>query len=107
MASFDRVVTRRAPLLVVLWLAALAFAVPCAAQQSQPPQPQAPQGPGINSQVNLVNLFVTVRDKNKKIVPNLQQQDFRVFEDGQEQKIACFSKEVSRPIPLALLLATP
>lgn len=72
-----------------------------------PAMPQEPvKGGTIKSQVSLVNLFATVRDKNKRIVPNLKQEDFRVSEDSQEQKIAFFSKEVALPITLALLLDT-
>jgi VWFA-related protein len=64
------------------------------------------QGPTIRTQVNLVNLFVTVRDKSKHIVTDLKQEDFKVSEDGQPQQIAFFSKEVTLPITLALLLDT-
>jgi VWFA-related protein len=73
-----------------------------------PAMPQEPsvQGGTIKSQVSLVNLFATVRDKNKRIVPNLKQEDFRISEDNQDQKIAFFSKEVALPITLALLLDT-
>jgi VWFA-related protein len=73
-----------------------------------PALPQDPQvqGPTIRTQVNLVNLFVTVRDKNKRIVTDLKQQDFKLAEDGQDQQIAFFSKEVTLPITLALLLDT-
>jgi VWFA-related protein len=73
-----------------------------------PAMPQEPvvQGGTIKSQVSLVNLFATVRDKNKRIVPNLKQEDFRISEDNQEQKIAFFSKEVALPITLALLMDT-
>lgn len=71
-----------------------------------PVLPQEPQGPTIRTQVNLVNLFVTVRDKNKRIVTDLKQQDFKIAEDGQDQQIAFFSKEVTLPITLALLLDT-
>src|SRR5215471_9140217 len=71
-----------------------------------PQQPAPPQGPVIKTSVNLVNLFVTVRDKNKRIVSDLKQEDFKVFEDNQEQKIAFFSKEVSLPITLGLLIDT-
>jgi VWFA-related protein len=70
------------------------------------PQEPAPQSGTIKSQVNLVNLFATVRDKNKRILADLKQEDFRISEDNQEQKIAFFSKEVSIPITLALLLDT-
>ncbi len=73
-----------------------------------PATPQEPSGqaPVIKSQVTLVNLFATVRDKNKRIVPSLKQEDFRISEDNQEQKIAFFSREVALPITLALLLDT-
>jgi VWFA-related protein len=84
-----------------------------AALPSHPPLPNASslqepsaQGPTIKTQVNLVNLFVTVRDKNKRIVTDLKQEDFKIAEDGQDQKIAFFSKEVTLPITLALLLDT-
>ncbi len=73
-----------------------------------PALPQEPTGqaPVIKTQVNLVNLFVTVRDKSKRIVTDLKQEDFKVAEDNQDQKIAFFSKEVTLPITLGLLLDT-
>jgi VWFA-related protein len=69
-------------------------------------EPAQPQGPIIRTQVNLVNLFVTVRDKSKHIATDLKQEDFKVLEDNQPQQIAFFSKEVTLPITLALLLDT-
>jgi VWFA-related protein len=79
---------------------AVAIALPALPQD---PQSQAPV---IRSQVNLVNLFVTVRDKNKRIATDLKKEDFKIQEDGQDQQIAFFSKEVTMPITLALLLDT-
>src|SRR5437773_7315938 len=70
------------------------------------PQEPAGQAPVIKSQVSLVNLFATVRDKSKRIVPTLKQEDFRISEDNQDQKIAFFSREVALPITLAMLLDT-
>jgi VWFA-related protein len=92
----------------------LASAIPEAAPKAKPAhqtatatqRQDAQQGPVIRSQVNLVNLFVTVRDKNKRIVTDLKQTDFKIQEDGQDQQIAFFSKEVTLPITLALLLDT-
>jgi len=52
------------------------------------------------------DLFATVRDKNKRIVTDLKQQDFKLQEDGQDQTIAFLPKEVTMPITLALLLDT-
>jgi len=39
-------------------------------------------------------------------VGDLKQDDFKVYEDNQEQKIAFFSKEVTMPITLGLLIDT-
>ena len=78
---------------------AAALAVPALPQEP-------PQGGTIKSQVNLVNIFATVRDKNKKIVSDLKQEDFSLTEDSQPQKIAFFSKESTLPITLAMLLDT-
>jgi VWFA-related protein len=67
---------------------------------------QAPQQ-GIRVQVNLVNLFATVRDKKtKQIISNLEQGDFKITEDGAEQKISFFSRESTLPITLGLLIDT-
>jgi VWFA-related protein len=64
------------------------------------------QVPRLKAAVNLVNLFATVRDKNKRIVGDLIQEDFKVYEDNQEQRIAFFSKEVTLPLTLGLLIDT-
>jgi VWFA-related protein len=64
------------------------------------------QDQAIKSQVTLVNLFATVRDKNKRVVTGLKQADFKISEDNQDQKIAFFSQEVALPITMALLLDT-
>ena len=71
-------------------------------QNQQPPQ----TGQTLKVQTALVNVFVTVRDKSHFIINNLKQEDFKVFEDGQEQKVAYFSKEVNLPISLAILVDT-
>src|SRR6202790_2223407 len=60
----------------------------------------------IRVQVNLVNLFVTVRDKHKAIVTGLKQDDFQVYEDGQPQEITNFSAESNLPITLGILIDT-
>ena len=65
----------------------------------------APPGQ-IRVQVNLVNLFATVRDKHKAIVPGLKVDDFQVLEDGQPQEITNFSAESNLPITLGLLIDT-
>jgi VWFA-related protein len=65
----------------------------------------APPGQ-IRVQVNLVNLFATVRDKHKAIITGLTKDDFRVYEDGQLQEITNFSAESNLPITLGILIDT-
>lgn len=68
--------------------------------------PQTPRQ-AIKVQVNLVNLFVTARDKRtKKIVLDLGQNEFKVVEDGKPQAISFFSHESNLPITLGLLIDT-
>ena len=65
----------------------------------------APPGQ-IRVQINVVNLFTTVRDKHKSIVTGLKQDDFEVYEDGQPQEISYFSAESNLPITLGILMDT-
>jgi len=88
------------PLLACCASLALSLPSPQAASQDQG------QGPVIKTEVNLVNVFATVRDKNKRVVTDLKQDDFRISEDGHEEKISFFSKEMNLPITLGLLLDT-
>ena len=84
--------------------AAFALAVPALPQAQSQSQGQTP--PVIKSEVTLVNLFATVRDKNKRVITDLKQDDFKIFEDSHEEKISFFSKEMNLPITLGLLLDT-
>jgi VWFA-related protein len=70
------------------------------------PQEPSAQTPVIKSEVSLVSVFATVRDKKKHLMPNLKKEDFHMFEDDQEQKIAFFSNERALPITLGLLIDT-
>ena len=76
-----------------------AFAGPHSRSQSQGQQP-------IVIGVGLVNLYATVRDNHKAIVANLEQTDFRIFEDNVEQKVAFFSRESTLPLTMGLLIDT-
>jgi VWFA-related protein len=83
--------------------AALALALPALPQAQTQGQGQTPV---IKTEVTLVNLFATVRDKNKHVMTDLKQDDFKIFEDNHEEKIAFFSKEMALPITLGLMLDT-
>jgi VWFA-related protein len=47
--------------------------------------------------VNLVPIRVVVRDAHGQAIPNLRQDDFRIFEDGKPQLISHFSVETPAP----------
>jgi Ca-activated chloride channel family protein len=64
---------------------------------------QAPQ-PSFRSGVELVSLNVTVMEGTRYLT-DLEQKDFKVFEDGTEQDVTFFNK-TNLPIALALLLDT-
>jgi VWFA-related protein len=72
-------------------------------QQDQQP-PQSPQT--LKRETTLVNVFVTARDKKNGIISDLTQNDFKISEDGQDQKVAFFEKDVNMPITLGLLIDT-
>ena len=99
MQTWSRILTR-----TLAWSLSLALLLPVLPRAQEPKAPG--QAPTIKAEVNLVNLFATVRDKNKRIVTDLKQDDFKVTEDGHEEKIAFFSKEMALPITLGLLLDT-
>src|SRR2546421_12072814 len=54
---------------------------------------------------DLVVVNATVLDNDGKFVPRLKRTDFRILEDGAEQKIASFSAEET-PFAAAILLDT-
>ena len=70
-------------------------------------QQQAPADrPTYSADVNVVNLFATVRDKKGQIVNNLAKDDFVLDEEGKPQSIKFFSKESNLPLTLGLLVDT-
>ena len=62
--------------------------------------------PQIRVEVSLVNLYATVRDKNRRIIGKLEKNDFKVFEDGKEQQVEFFRAETHQPISLGILMDT-
>ncbi|HEX8878482.1 MAG TPA: hypothetical protein VF749_00545, partial [Candidatus Acidoferrum sp.] len=88
MRSKNKVLTHCVAVLVASVLAGPALSQETA---QQPAQQNDQQAPTIKSEVGLVNVFATVRDRKKHIVPDLKKEDFRVFENDQEQKIAFFT----------------
>lgn len=64
------------------------------------------QNPTYSSDVSVVNVLATVRDKKGKIVSDLKQDDFRLEDDGRQQVIRYFARETGLPLTLGLLVDT-
>jgi Ca-activated chloride channel family protein len=100
------------------FLLTLAFAVPSvwaqapAAPSTKPPEPPAQGEPApasnssIRADVNLVDVLFTVVDRKNKMVSDLSQQNFTVFDDGKPQEIRFFSQQTDLPLRVGLLLDT-
>jgi VWFA-related protein len=58
------------------------------------------------SDVDVVTLLATVRDRSGSIVKNLTKDDFQLEEDGRPQTIRYFSRESSLPLIIGLLVDT-
>ena len=65
----------------ILVAMALAFGVPLAAQQ-----------PTFRSSTQVVSLFATVTDAQNRLVPELTQDDFEVFDNDKPQQLLVFSE---------------
>jgi VWFA-related protein len=84
----------------------LIFTVGSVLLLAQTPQQQKPPDdlPSIKVDVNLVNVLASVRDKHNTLVPNLEQKDFTILEDGKPQPIKYFTRESDLPLTIGLLI---
>jgi VWFA-related protein len=77
-----------------------------------PPVSNAPAAPEEESvatlklNVNLVDLFFTVKDKSGSLIPHLTKDDCTVTEDKQPQTLKSFVAETNQPLTLGILLDT-
>lgn len=67
---------------------------------------QDQQKPSFSTDVKVVNLFATVRDKKDQIVKSLTRNDFLLDEDGHPQTIRYFSQESNLPLTVGLMVDT-
>jgi len=74
-----------------------------AAAAQQPPRPPQEQDvrADIRARVELVVVPVTVKDGSGRLVAGIRRDEFRIFEDDEEQEIALFSAEA---FPLSVVL---
>ena len=85
------------------------YVVPKKKEEPPPPAPEKPKkiegmpDYSIKVDVPLVNLDVLVTNKDGQAIPGLKKENFKILEDGAEQKIATFNQSEA-PITAVLLI---
>jgi Ca-activated chloride channel homolog len=69
-------------------------------------EPQQGKTPPIVSTTGLVHLVATVMDRHRNFVTDLDQNDFKVLEDGTPQEIRYFGRDTDLPLRIGILLDT-
>lgn len=110
---------KRASRIVIVGILAAAAAV--SAQQAQPPASPQPASPShtqsatatqndrqatIVRNVNLVEVLFSVVTKKEKLITDLNKDNFKVFDDGQQQEIADFAQPTDLPLRIGMVLDT-
>ena len=106
------------------WIAIVGFLTVVAAvsaQQAAPPEPATPQTqappaaqapPQASAQgtivrnVNLVEVLFSVVTKRDKLITDMTQNEFKVFDDGTDQEITSFSQPTDLPLRIGMVLDT-
>ncbi|HYJ90942.1 MAG TPA: VWA domain-containing protein [Pyrinomonadaceae bacterium] len=96
--------TRISPIRPVLTSVESAQQPSVPASTQTPPSAQA-EGEVIKVETDLISIPVTVYDRNGLYVTGLQQNNFKIFEDGKEQQIAYFSTS-DKPFTVILMIDT-
>src|SRR3954468_6219092 len=65
----------------------------------------AQQGPTFKSGTQIVSLFVTVTDPQRRLIPGLTKEDFEVFANEKPQPLVYFDNSI-RPINVVVMLDT-
>jgi len=72
-----------------------------------PPSGTSAQNPGrITQTVSLVDVLFTVLNRRNKLVPDLEKEDFKIWDDKTPQSIRYFSKQTDLPLRIGLLMDT-
>jgi Ca-activated chloride channel family protein len=74
--------------------------------QRKAPQTPKTDAPTISVNVKLVNVFASVANAAGAPYGDLHKEDFRIFEDGVEQKLSIFERESGVPLSIAMALDT-
>jgi VWFA-related protein len=63
----------------------------------------AQEAPQFRGRTDLVSVFATVTDAGGRLVPDLTQADFQIFDDGKRQPITLFSADI-QPVTVVVML---
>ncbi|MCX6607180.1 MAG: VWA domain-containing protein [Acidobacteria bacterium] len=72
--------------------------------QQKPPAKVDEDLPVIKVDVDLVNVLFSVRDKKNGLVATCRKEDFTVIEEGKQQTIKVFAREIDLPLTIGLLV---
>lgn len=67
---------------------------------------QEQQEPVFSTEIKVVNVLATVRDKKGAIVTTLEKDDFSISEDNRPQTVRYFSRETDLPLTIGLMVDT-
>ncbi len=60
----------------------------------------------IKVDTEVVNVLFTAQDQRRRLLTDLKQEDIKILEDGKEQPISTFSRQIDLPLSLAILIDT-
>src|SRR5260370_32247913 len=89
---------------VVILSCLIAWLAPQFISKSQAQNRTADQRSSIRIDVNLVSVIASVIDQNNRPVPDVQRDQFEIYEEGKPQKIENFEPETQQPLDLALMI---
>jgi VWFA-related protein len=82
------------------------FAISAASLFLRAARAPAQQDAVFSSDVQVVNLLATVRNKNHEILRDLTKDDFQILENGRPQNIRYFTRESDLPLTIGLMVDT-
>ncbi|MEJ7622673.1 MAG: VWA domain-containing protein [Pyrinomonadaceae bacterium] len=115
MFTRKRILTALTTVLSLVWLAGVwavdaqqtmpnPASVKAATPTPTPPDIEDPEVIKVDSEV--VNVLFTAQDRNRRLLTSLTKQDIKIFENGQEQAVVAFARQVDLPLSLAILIDT-
>jgi VWFA-related protein len=79
---------------------------PASPQPVPAPRPSATGQGTIVREVNLVEVLFSVVNKKQRLITDMTQSDFKVFDDGAQQEVTSFSQPTDLPLRIGMVLDT-